>query len=145
MISQKAKYALRALVILAKQEAGASLSIADIAAQQSIPKKFLEQILLDLKHRGIVMSRRGKTGGYFLLRNPAHITFGEVLRLVDGPVAPLPCLSKTAYRRCEDCTNEQGCEIRQVFAQVAAATRQVLDSTSIAEALDLSGIADPTV
>ena len=135
MISQKAKYALRALIALAGAEGDGSLQIAEIAQNQSIPKKFLEQILLDLKHHGIVMSRRGKGGGYFLLRKPTEVTFGEILRIIDGPIAPLPCLSKIAYRRCDDCVNEATCEVRGVFAHVATATRAILDKTSIADAL----------
>lgn len=136
MISQKAKYALRALVALAKTGSpDETRLISDIADEQSIPKKFLEQILLDLKHHGIVASRRGKSGGYLLLRQPDHITFGEVLRIIDGPVAPLPCLSRMAYRRCQDCASEERCEIRRVFARVADATRMVLDRTTIADSL----------
>src|SRR5690606_20971216 len=103
VISQKAKYALRALIALAREEPGDSLMISEIADSQNIPKKFLEQILLDLKHHGVVMSRRGKAGGYLLLKPASEITFGEVLRIIDGPIAPLPCLSKMAYRRCDDC------------------------------------------
>ena len=106
MISQKAKYALRALVALCKVPAGESLMISEISRDQAIPKKFLEQILLELKRAGIVMSRRGRLGGYVLLRAPEQVTFGEVLRLIDGPIAPLPCLSKIAYRRCVDCADE---------------------------------------
>jgi len=136
MISQKAKYALRALVALAKQPAGKPTFISEIAETQNIPKKFLEQILLDLKHHGLVASRRGKAGGYGLLRPADTISFGEVLRIVDGPIAPLPCLSKIAYRRCEDCKEEASCEVRRVFAQVADATRGVLDRTTIADALE---------
>jgi Rrf2 family protein len=136
MISQKAKYALRALVALAKEATpGEAVFIAQIAADQRIPKKFLEQILLDLKHHGIVESRRGKVGGYLLLKAPSEITFGEVMRIVDGPLAPLPCLSRMAYRRCEDCGTEADCEVRHVFARVAEATRAVLDGTTIADAV----------
>jgi Rrf2 family protein len=135
MISQKAKYALRALVVLARADAEKALFISDIAEEQNIPKKFLEQILLDLKHQGIVMSRRGKMGGYLLLKPADEITFGEVLRLIDGPIAPLPCLSKIAYRRCEDCQDEATCEIRHVFNEVANVTRAVLDKTTIADCL----------
>jgi hypothetical protein len=80
--------------------------ISEISREQAIPKKFLEQILLELKRAGIVMSRRGRLGGYVLLRAPEQVTFGEVLRLIDGPIAPLPCLSKIAYRRCVDCADE---------------------------------------
>ncbi|MGD9739299.1 MAG: Rrf2 family transcriptional regulator [Bauldia sp.] len=133
MISQKAKYALRALVALARS--GDSLVISEIAEAQNIPRKFLEQILLDLKHDGLVHSRRGRLGGYALLKPATEITFGQVLRLIDGPIAPLPCLSRIAYRRCEDCQSEQDCEIRRVFSAVADSMRDVLDHATIADAL----------
>lgn len=139
MISQKAKYALRALVALAK--AGDSLVIGEIAARKNIPRKFLEQILLELKHHGIVQSRRGKLGGYSLLMSPDRITYGQVLRIIDGPIAPLPCLSRIAYRRCSDCTTEETCEIRRVFARVAESAREVLDRTTIADSVSASLLA----
>jgi Rrf2 family protein len=135
MISQRAKYALRALVALARAQPEQPLMIAEISREQAIPKKFLEQILLELKRAGIVMSRRGRLGGYILLRAPEKVTFGEVMRLIDGPIAPLPCLSIIAYRRCSDCADEASCEIRRVFARVTLATRAVLDSTSLADAV----------
>ena len=134
MISQRAKYALRALLALAESQAGEPLMIAEISKRQSIPKKFLEQILLELKRAGIVDSRRGRLGGYVLARPPERVTFGEVLRLIDGPLALLPCLSKIAYRRCADCSDEATCEVRRVFARVADTTREVLDSTTLADA-----------
>lgn len=140
MISQKAKYALRALVALARLKAGTTMMIGQISREQAIPKKFLEQILLELKRAGIVMSLRGRAGGYALLKAPQEVTFGEVLRLVDGPIAPLPCLSKIAYRRCEDCQDETSCEVRHVFERVTLATRAVLDSTTLADALKLEDI-----
>ena len=136
MISQKSKYAFRALVALVRAGPGSTRMISEISREQAIPKKFLEQILLELKRAGIVTSHRGRTGGYALLKAPEEITFGEVLRLIDGPLALLPCLSKIAYRRCEDCRDETNCEIRRVFARVADATRQVLDSTTLADAVD---------
>jgi Rrf2 family protein len=136
MITQKAKYALRALTMLAEAEEGVPLMISDIAAQQKIPKKFLEQILLELKHRDIVESRRGKQGGYLLLKPADAISFGEVLRIIDGPIAPLPCLSLTAYRRCSDCDGEQSCEIHHVFAKVADAMRKILLNTTISDAVN---------
>jgi Rrf2 family protein len=135
MISQKAKYALRVLVALVRAPAESSLMISEIARDQKIPKKFLEQILLELKRHGIVMSRRGRLGGYVLLKPADKITFGEVLRLIDGPIAPLPCLSKIAYRRCADCADEGTCEIRHVFQRVTLATREVLDHTTLADAV----------
>jgi Rrf2 family protein len=136
MISQKAKYALRALAALARADDRTPMLIGDIAEQQKIPKKFLEQILLDLKHRGLVVSKRGKEGGYLLLKPATDITFGEILRMIDGPIAPLPCLSQTAYRKCPDCMSEAECEIRHVFARVADATREVLFSSTIADTMN---------
>jgi Rrf2 family protein len=136
MISQKAKYALRALLVLCRaREGGQPQMIAEISRTQAIPKKFLEQILLELKRHGIVVSRRGRQGGYVLLRAPENVTFGEILRLIDGPIAPLPCLSKIAYRRCADCADEGTCEIRHIFARVAETTREVLDRTTLADAV----------
>ncbi|HUH77793.1 MAG TPA: Rrf2 family transcriptional regulator [Devosia sp.] len=140
MISQKAKYALRALVSLARAGRGESRMIGQISLEQSIPKKFLEQILLELKRAGYVASRRGRSGGYELLKEPEQITYGEVLRLIDGPIAPLPCLSKTAYRKCVDCQDEGSCEIRHVFERVTLATRAVLDETSLADSLRLEDL-----
>src|SRR5262245_4003124 len=98
MISQRAKYALRALVALARAEADQTIMISDLSASCSIPKKFLEQILLELKQHELVRSKRGKLGGYQLNKLPSQIMFGEVLRIVDGPIALLPCLSKISYR-----------------------------------------------
>ena len=134
MISQRARYALRAVIALSR--AGHSMRIADIAETQRIPRKFLEHILLDLKRGGILASRRGKLGSYDLLLKPDQITFGRILRLIDGPIAPLPCLSKMAYRRCKDCDSEAACEIRRVFAKLAESARELLDRTTIADALD---------
>jgi Rrf2 family protein len=135
VISQKAKYALRALLELARAGQGEAMLIADVSERQRIPKKFLEQILLDLKHQGLLQSRRGKNGGYTLMKNPAEITFGQVMRIIDGPMAPLPCLSRMAYRRCDDCRDEEACEIRHVFARAYDATARVLDRTTLADAL----------
>lgn len=135
MISQKSKYALRALLALAARPGGEPMQISEIAEQEVIPRKFLEQILLDLKRAGLVASRRGKAGGYLLLRRAETVTFGEVLRLIDGPLAPLPCLSKMAYRRCGDCANENACKLRKVFTRVADATRDILDTTTLADVL----------
>ena len=142
MISQKARYALRALLALARVGPGKTLMTSEIAAEQKIPKKFLEQILLQLKGGGMVQSHRGRTGGYELIRPADAVMFGEVLRLIDGPIALLPCLSKVAYRKCEDCRSEENCELRHVFARVAMASREVLDNTSLAEALSVPQLID---
>lgn len=135
MISNKAKYAFRALLAIASQPEGEALTSAEIARTHSIPHKFLEQILLDLKKAGILDSRRGKSGGYVMLRPADTVSFGEVLRLFEGPLAPLPCLSRNSYRRCEDCASEAACEIRREFGRAYDASRQVLDSRTLADAL----------
>ena len=135
MISNKAKYAFRALLAVAAAPEGESLTSAEIARRYAIPHKFLEQILLDLKKAGILESRRGKSGGYVMLRPADTVTFGEVLRIFEGPLAPLPCLSRQSYRRCEDCVSEATCEIRREFGRAYDASRQVLDSRTLADAL----------
>lgn len=135
MISNKARYAFRALLAIAAAPAGEAVTSAEIARRYCIPHKFLEQILLDLKKAGILESRRGKSGGYVILRPADTISFGEVLRMFEGPLAPLPCLSRQSYRRCEDCVNEATCEIRREFGRAYNASRQVLDSRTIADAL----------
>jgi Rrf2 family protein len=133
VLTVKAKYALRALLALADAAPGTPALIADLADKHRIPKKFLERILLDLKNRGLLVSRRGRNGGYSLLRPAERITVGEVVRIIDGPIAPLPCLSRMASRRCEDCDGEASCGIRRVFAEAHAATTAVLDSTTLAD------------
>jgi Rrf2 family protein len=136
MISQRAKYALKALLSLARAtERGQPVPIRDIAQRDKIPQSFLEHILLDLKRHGLVASRRGKEGGYILLRSPEQISLGQVLRLVDGPVAPLPCLSRTAYRRCGDCADETTCTVRHIFTDVYEATVNQLEQTTLHDAL----------
>jgi len=140
MISQRARYALRALVALVQADPDHAVMISDLSKSCSIPKKFLEQILLDLKHHDLVRSKRGKLGGYQLNKQPSQIMFGEVLRIVDGPIALLPCLSKISYRRCADCLDEATCEIRRVFADVAEASRDILDNTSLLDAMTGRGV-----
>ena len=135
MISNKARYAFRALLAVAGAADGRSFTSADIAKRYAIPHKFLEQILVDLRKAGILDSRRGKNGGYVMLRPADTVSFGEVLRLFEGPLAPLPCLSRQSYRRCEDCVDEARCEIRREFGRAYEAYRRVLDSRTIADAL----------
>ena len=134
MLSSKAKYALRAMLALAKAPRGELVTISAIAAEACIPKKFLELILLDLKHHGLIHSRRGRQGGYSLSRAPNAISLGEIVRNIEGPLAAVPCVSKTAYRRCEDCVDEKTCEIRLVMARVREATAAILDRTMLTDA-----------
>ncbi len=134
MLSQKARYALRALFVLAQRPAGQPVMIAEVAEAAKVPRKFLEQILLDLKRRGIVHSMRGKFGGYTLGRPADQISFAEVIRVIDGPLALSPCASQTAYKRCADCIDETVCAIRKAMLEVRASTSDILERTKISSA-----------
>lgn len=143
MLSHKAKYALQALLGLAVHRGEGPVSAAVLARQERVPRPFLELILLELKGRGLVRSTRGPGGGYALARPPSRITVGEVIRIVDGPLALLPCVSVTSYRRCEECVSEEACGLRRVFLEVREATAGILDATSLADVLARSGAARP--
>src|SRR5260370_40129642 len=132
MLAQKSRYALRALVVLAKEYGQGPVLISDIAHREALPQKFLELILLELRNHGILGSKKGKGGGYFLARRPELVHLGEVLRVLEGPLAPLPCVSKTAYVRCAECRDERTCGIRMVMKDVREATAPILDETSLA-------------
>jgi Rrf2 family protein len=135
MISRKSKYALKALIVLAKEFGQGPVLISDIAQREGIPRKFLELILLELRNEGILQSKKGKGGGYFLARQPHQITLGEVLRTLEGPLAPLPCVSRTAYARCAECRDERTCGIRMVMKDVRDATARIFDSTTLDDIL----------
>jgi Rrf2 family protein len=134
MLSQKAKYALKALCQMAGGPQGKLILVSEIAEREQAPRKFLELILLDLKRHGLVYSQRGKNGGYALAKPASQITVGEVIRILDGPLAPLPCASLSGYRRCSDCDNEEICPVRVVMRQVRDAMASIVDNTSIADA-----------
>lgn len=135
MISQKTKYAIKALITLAEEQAagGSSLRIEEIANRSNTPKRFLEHILIDIRNAGIIGSRRGRDGGYMLIKSPESISVSEVLRMIDGPIAPLPCLSRRAYQRCEDCVDEEACRIRKVFGDLFAAYLLMVESLTLAD------------
>jgi Rrf2 family protein len=135
MLSQKARYALHSLIVLANHSKDEPMMIADIAEEARVPRKFLEQILLDLKRRGIVRSLRGRAGGYLLGREPKDISFADIIRTIDGPLALSPCVSATAYHRCEDCDDEKTCAIRKVLLAARDATADVLESRTLAMAV----------
>ena len=138
MLSQKGRYALKALLVLAENGENQPMMIADIAEKADVPRKFLEQILLDLKRRGILRSLRGRQGGYMLGRAPKEISFADIIRETDGPLALSPCVSVTAYQRCNDCTDEATCAIRKVLLAARDATAAVLESRTLASALTSS-------
>jgi Rrf2 family protein len=140
MLSQKARYALRAMVELARA-GDQQLTAGEIAARADAPRKFLEAILLELSRRSLVLSRRGKFGGYVLARAPAEISFAEVIRVIDGPLALAPCVSQMAFRKCDDCPDLETCALRPALRQARDATALVLEAYTLAEATgDLDGL-----
>jgi len=133
MLNQRSRYALRALIFIARFGGVAPVPISVIAADQQLPRKFLEAILLDLKNGGVVNSYRGKMGGYRLARPASQISFGEIIRLIEGPLALVPCVSVSAYQRCDDCFEETTCVIRKVMLVVREQTADILDNTTLAD------------
>ncbi len=131
MISNKCKYAIKALTYIARNDDGTkAVMTADIAQEQDIPRKFLEIILRDLRNNRILESKRGKDGGFRLLRPAEDISLTEIMRIIDGPIAMLPCVSLNYYRSCDDC-NEAKCEVKGVFEQVRDKTLEVLNGKTI--------------
>ena len=143
MITQKMKYALKALIVLVEEREGdgRALTIEEIAKRSGTPKRFLEQILLEIRNAGVLSSIRGRSGGYLLSNDPATVTLSELLRLIDGPMAPLPCLSRRHYARCEDCTDEESCRIRRVFAEVFWSYLVLIESLTLADLARSPGVA----
>ena len=133
MLSQRSRYALKALIHLAGETGHAPVSIGSIATAANISRKFLEAILNDLKREGLVVSTRGKHGGYLLAKRPADISFAEIIRVSEGPLALFPCASVNFYRPCADCEVET-CELRRVLASARDAMANVLEQTNLADA-----------
>ena len=136
MLTRKGKYGLKALVHLSRLPAGQLAFIGEIAASNNIPKKFLDAILAELRNAGFVQSRKGKVGGYRLARPAAEIKVGHVIRVLDGPLAPFPCASRTRYEPCEDC-DEATCQVRHMMLEVRNAIATVLDNRSLEEMRDI--------
>jgi Rrf2 family protein len=136
MLSKKCKYALQALEFLAGESYQKPVLVSEIASAKSIPKKFLELILLDLKNHGVVQSKKGKGGGYFLGKPPEQISIGHIVRIIDGPLAPIPCVSQMAYAKCEECRDESTCGIRSIMKDARDAMASVLDQATLADVLN---------
>jgi Rrf2 family protein len=134
VLSQKTRYALKALLELAALPAGATLSSAAISAQRTIPGKFLEAILVELQRNGLVRGKRGRSGGYQLAQSAGAISFGSVVRLIEGPLALLPCVSETQHLQCADCADYESCELKKVFRSVRDSTAAILDGWTLADA-----------
>jgi Rrf2 family protein len=135
MLSRKAKYGLHAMLALARHHGEGPVQISDLAAEEDLPRKFLELILLELKKQGLLHSRRGRAGGYMLSRSPQEITVGQIIRILDGPLAPVSCVSQTAYRPCDECRDERRCGIRMVMQEVRDAMAAILDGQSLQDVL----------
>jgi Rrf2 family protein len=138
MLSQKARYALRALVELARENGG-QVTSGELAVRADAPRKFLEAILLELARNRVVVSRRGKFGGYSLARPPAEISFAEVIRVLDGPLALAPCVSRLSFRKCDDCPDLATCSLREALLRARDATADVLEGYSLADAASCEG------
>jgi Rrf2 family protein len=135
MLSQKTRYALKALILLAKsqEQKKNAVLISELAEQGRMPQKFLEAILLELKNRGFLQSKKGKGGGYALARDAKEIRLGQVVRAFEGPLALIPCVSLTANHHCPDCDDEETLGLRVLFKEVRDATAEILDNTSLAK------------
>jgi Rrf2 family protein len=144
MLSHKSKYALKAMLALSEEYGKGPLLISDIAVREKIPRRFLELILLELKNQGVLRSKKGKGGGYMLSAPPSRVSVGHVLRMLEGPLAPLPCVSKTAYEKCEECVDEKSCGVRLLMKEVRDATAAILDSTTFEDVLKRSRAAGNT-
>jgi Rrf2 family protein len=132
MLTRKSKYGLKALLALAERGGQDPVPISELADEQEISRKFLEAILLDLKRHGLLQSKKGKGGGYFLSRRATDVSVGDVIRALEGPLALVPCVSQTAYARCSDCLDEQTCRVRVAMKDVRDATARILDNLSLA-------------
>ena len=132
MLSKKTKYGLKALSYLAKQDHGLPVLISDISTAENISKKFLESILLILKKNGVLSSKKGRGGGYYLLRKPEDIKISTVIRILEGPIAMLPCVSLNYYERCDDCKSEASCSLNILMAEVRDSTLAILENKTLA-------------
>ncbi len=131
MLSRKTKYGIKALSYLAKQESRSPIAIASVAEAENIPHKFLEAILLELRKNSILGSRKGKGGGYYLMQSPEKIRMSTVHRILEGPIAMLPCVSLNFYEKCEDCVDEDACSVNRLMIQVRDNTLAVLENQTL--------------
>ncbi len=141
MISKKAKYAIKALKVLTEEFGKGPVLISYISAKEHIPKKFLEAILLELRNHGILQSQKGKGGGYLLRIDPARVNLAQVLRVIDGPIAPTPCVSLNFYVKCDDCEDEVTCALKPIMERVRDANLGVYENTSLLTFQNLESLA----
>ncbi len=133
MLSKKTKYGIKAIVYLAKQKDRTPVQIATISNEESISLKFLESILLTLRKNGVLGSKKGKGGGYYLLKDPKDINMANVMRVLEGPIAMVPCVSLNFYERCDDCPDENACAVHGLMAQVRDSSLEIFRNTTLAD------------
>ena len=133
MLSKRTKYRIKALVYLARKEESTPINIAEISTHENISRKFLESILLTLKKNGILGSKKGKTGGYYLIKRPAEVKMSSVLRILEGPIAMVPCVSLNFYEKCDDCPDEDICTVNALMREVRDSTLSILNDNTLAD------------
>ncbi|HAO13951.1 MAG TPA: transcriptional regulator [Tenacibaculum sp.] len=133
MLSKKTKYGIKALTFIARQEKGVKVQIATISQQENISHKFLESILLTLRKSGVLGAKKGKGGGYYLLKNSGEVKMTDVIRTLEGPIAMVPCVSLNFYEKCNDCPDEETCSVHKLMIQVRDNTLNVLRNTTLAD------------
>jgi len=131
MLSKKTKYGLKALTFLVRQETKKPVQIAEIAKRENISQKFLESILLSLRKQGILGSKKGKGGGYYLLKDPSDVLMTEIIRVLEGPIAMVPCVSLNFYEKCDDCPDEDACSVNKLMIQVRDSTLEIFRNTTL--------------
>ena len=133
MLSKKTKYGLKALTFIARQENKKPVQISTIAKSENISKKYLESILLTLKKDGVLGSKKGKGGGYYLIKNPNDVAMSSVMRVLEGPIAMIPCVSLNFYEKCDDCPNENACSVHKLMIEVRDSSLQIFNNTTLAD------------
>ncbi len=133
MLSKKTKYGIKALTYIAKKACEEPVSISEIAKSENISQKYLESILLSLKKAGVLSSKKGKQGGYYLLKPSNEIQMSKIIRTLEGPIAMLPCVSLNYYEKCDDCPDENACSVHKLMIEVRDSTLKILENTSLAD------------
>ena len=136
MLSKKTKYGIKALTYLAKRKENCPVQISEIAGHENISVKFLERILLELRKAGVLDSKKGKGGGYFLARSPKDIPMTDIIRTLEGPIAMVPCVSLNFYKKCDDCKSEEVCAVNKLMIQVRDSSLQVFKNTSLQDLIN---------
>ena len=131
MLSKKTKYGLKALTFMARREENSPLQISVIAESENISQKFLESILLSLRKTGFLGSKKGKGGGYYLIKEPSEIKMVDVIRVLEGPIALIPCVSLNYYEKCNDCPDEKKCSVHRLMIEVRDSTLKIFRNTTL--------------